>query len=395
MVLKVLCLDGEGGYGGSSRSLYESLAAMDRRAIEPIIWCARKGPIVERYGALGMTCTAEPLMPRFTSLPRLSRSLYGLLRVALAFRAARPLLGRLAQAANEADIVHFNHEGLFLLAHWLRRRCQTPIVMHLRTNLVDTPVARWQARMISRCADRLVFITENERASFVRHGGDPSRGVVIYNIARPPDASVTPHPVVTQDGRFTVAALANFALVRGTDRLLDIAAELKRRGRSDIRLVIAGDMRMRGRIPSNLKAADPSATSLDRLAKARGLDDVMLFLDHVAEPERVLTAAHALIRPSRGDDPWGRDVLEALAAGKPVIATGRYDRFVETGLTGVLLPEYSPGAAADAIVGLADDRATAARLGANGRARVLALCDGKARAADLLAVWHAAANPVA
>lgn len=391
----MLCLDGEGGFGGSSRSLYESLAHIERGVLEPSVWCARQGPIVERYRALGVSCAVQPLMPRFTALPRLSRNLYGLLRVALAFRTARPFLARFAAAAAEADVVHLNHEGLFLLARWLGRRCKTPIVMHLRTNLVDTAVARWQTRIISHCADRVVFITENERDSFARLGGDVARGRVILNIARPPADAIAPHSSVPQDGRFTVAALANFALVRGTDRLLDIAAELKRRGRRDIRIVVAGDMRLRGRLPRDVKAADPAATSLDQLAKARGLDDFMLFLGHVAEPERVLKAADALIRPSRGDDPWGRDVLEALAAGKPVIATGRYDRFVETGASGVLLPEYSPGAAADAIVRLADDRAFATGLGAFGRARVLSLCDGKARAADLLAVWRDATNRIA
>lgn len=395
MALKVLCLDSEGGFGGSSRSLYEALSHMERSGLEPLVWCARRGPIAERYSALAIACAVEPLMPRFTALPRLSRSLYGLYRVAHAFRAARPFLDHLAEAAAAADLIHLNHESLFLLARWLKRRSKVPVVMHMRTMLPDMVVARWQARTISWCADRLVFITENERERFVRLGGDPARGRVIYNIARAADSAAAPHPAVPQDGRFTVAALANFALVRGTDRLLDIAVELKCRGRHDIRLVIAGDMRMRGRRPRALKAASPGATSLDQVAKARGLDDVMLFLGHVAEPERVLAAAHALIRPSRGDDPWGRDVLEALAAGKPVIATGRYDRFVETGATGVLLPDYSAAAAADAIIRLADDRALAERFGAAGRARVLALCDGKARAAELLAVWQDAARRTA
>lgn len=395
MALKVLCLDSEGGFGGSSRSLYESIAPMDRSALELKIWCARQGPIAARYAALGIACQAAPLMPRTTALPRLSRSLYGLLRVALAFWRARPFLAQLLDAANASDLVHLNHESLYLLAHWLKRRSKTPIVMHVRTNLVASPIARCQTRLMARSSKRLVFITENERDNFIRLGGEAAHGRVIYNIARPLDAGVTPHAAIPQDGCFTVAALANFALVRGTDRLLDIAAELKRRGRTDIRLVIAGDMRMKGRLPRALKGADPNATSLDQLAKARGLDDVMMFLGHVAEPERVLAGVHALIRPSREDNPWGRDVLEALASGKPVIATGRYGRFVETGITGILLAPYSTSAAADAIIRLVDDRALAAQLGANGRARVLSLCDGQARAADLLAVWREAASGAA
>jgi glycosyltransferase involved in cell wall biosynthesis len=116
------------------------------------------------------------------------------------------------------------------------------------------------------------------------------------------------------------------------------------------------------------------------------------FLGHVAAPETVLIASDALIKLTRNADPWGRDIIEALAAGKPVISLGRYDRFVEDGVTGVLKPEFDASELAGEIVRLADDRAACRRLGEAGRDRVRVLCDGRARAADLLAAWRAAAD---
>jgi len=365
---------------------------MDRTRVGLQAWCAREGPIVARYAEIGVPCQVMRLMPRFSALPQLSRNILALARIALAFHRARPFLAALLRETSTVDLIHLNHESLFLVGRWLRRRRRVPIVLHMRTMLPQTAIARWQVRLINRYVDRVVFISENERDCFARLGGDLSRGRVIYNIARPPAEPARRHPAIPEDGRFNVATLANFALVRGTDRLLDVAAELKRRGRRDIRLVVAGDMRLKGRLPVSLRAADPAAETLDALAHARGLDDMMLFLGHVAAPEQVLVASDVLLRTSRGNDPWGRDVLEALAAGKPVIATGSYDRFVETGVTGVLLPDYSAAAAADAICALADDRAQAVRLGAAGRNRVATLCDGPARAADLLGVWREAAG---
>ena len=87
-------------------------------------------------------------------------------------------------------------------------------------------------------------------------------------------------------------------------------------------------------------------------------------------------------------NPCGRDILEGLAAGKPMISIGRNDRFVETGVTGVLLPEYSAEAFANALVGLDTDREIARRLGADARRRIAALCDGPGRASDLAKSWR-------
>jgi glycosyltransferase involved in cell wall biosynthesis len=49
---------------------------------------------------------------------------------------------------------------------------------------------------------------------------------------------------------------------------------------------------------------------------------------------------HVLIRPSLNNDPWGRDIIEAMSTGKPVIATGNYARFVKNGVNGFLIQDH-------------------------------------------------------
>ena len=117
---------------------------------------------------------------------------------------------------------------------------------------------------------------------------------------------------------------------------------------------------------------------------------MMQFLGHVSEPETVLAACDVLLKPTREDNPWGRDILEGLAAGKPVISIGCYDRFVQNGETGFLLPQYDARTIADILMRLDADRALARHLGENAKARVAALCNGPARARDLLEVWRSA-----
>jgi glycosyltransferase involved in cell wall biosynthesis len=330
-------------------------------------------------------------MPRVSSLPRFSRNLYAYGRAALAFRRAKPFREALAEAASKADVVHFNHEGLFLLAHWLNKNADTALTMHIRTMLHDSLFARWQSRVIARSTAACVFITENEQRNMAALGGAPRAQDVIHNIVPPVDSTIEAHPEIATEGRPKVACLGNYAWVRGIDRLIDVAAVMAADGRRDILFVVAGDMRVRERSAPTLREIARRGGSLVDYAEARGVADMFAFLGHVAEPERVLAGCDILVRPSRENNPWGRDVLEAMAAGLPVVTLGSYDRFVEDGVTGVLHPDYQPARMARALLNLANDTARRKQLGEAARTRVSALCDGRARAADLLDVWRKAA----
>jgi len=391
--LRVLCLDIEGGYGGSSRSLFQSLSQLPDSIVQPEVWCRRAGPAQAQYDNAGIPCAVTPGMPHVSALPRPSRNLYAFARAYVRFQASKAFRAELCAAVNERfDAVHFNHEALFQLARWLRPRTRPPFTMHIRTNLVPSPFSRWQARTIARNIDHTIFITENEQRSWRALGLRPPGESVIYNIAGPPAPEVEPHPEIPDDGRLKIASLSNYAWIRGVDRLVEAAAALAARGRRDVLFVVAGDMRLRGSLPGQLGAISRQGGSLADHAAAKGVGDMFLFLGHVSEPERVLAGCQLLARLSRENNPWGRDVIEALGAGRPVIATGAYDRFVESGVTGILLPTYSADDVAENLARFADDRALLGRLGAAGRDRIEKLCNGPARAADLAAIWKAVAR---
>ena len=385
---RILCLDIEGGYGGSSRSLFQSLAHLPEGAVQAEVWCRRAGPVQAKYAHAGIPCSVTPGMQHVSSLPRLSRNLHAFTLAGLRFPASKPYRNALRAAVNERfDIIHFNHEALFLLARWLRRRTHVPFTMHVRTNLEPSAFARWQARNIARVIDHTIFITENEQESWRALGLDPAHASVIYNIAGTADMAAKPHPAIPDDARLKIANLSNYAWIRGVDRLVDVAAALSARGRHDILFVVAGNMRLGGALPGQLGVISRRGGSLADYAAAKGVADMFIFLGHVDTPERVLAGCNALARLSRENNPWGRDAIEALGAGRPVIATGSYNRFVESNATGILLPNFSADDVAEKILQLADDRALVNRLGAAAKERIEALCDGPARAADLAAVW--------
>ncbi len=291
--------------------------------------------------------------------------------------------------ANGIDVVHFNHEALFLLARWLRPRTRAALTMHIRTNLWDTCFARWQTRIESTATDHLVFITANEERTHRALGGHGA-GRVIHNVVEVPDALPEPWPGLEDAGRFRVASLSNCSWGRGTDRLLEVAGELRAMGREDVVFVMAGDMRLSRTMPGVLGGAARSGGGLAEAADGLGLSAWFRFLGHMDAPERVLAACHVLAKPTREDNPWGRDILEAMAHGLPVLSVGSDTTFVETGVTGLLQGVFDARALAAELARLADDRAACAALGRAARERVARLCNGPARAADLLDLWREA-----
>ena len=326
------------------------------------------------------------------SLPKTSRNLVGHARSWCETMLWRSEALHLAEIVRKRfDVVHFNHEGLGGLAGWLCKRHDKAQTMHVRTMIPNNAFGRWQCRRMASCIDRFAFITENERENFEKVFGGVVSGSVIYNVATD-IGGVHRHSAVPRDRRLKVAVLSNYAYVRGVDRAVEIAQALTVDDRQHVLFVVAGDMSLRGSLPGELGRIARASGTLADYAVAKGVAKMFLFLGHVAVPETVLAACDILLKPTREDNPWGRDIIEALAAGLPVLSIGQYQRFVETGQTGILMPTYSAAGAAEHLLKLHSDRALLMRLGTNARTRIAELCDGPSRARDLLEVWRAAVD---
>jgi glycosyltransferase involved in cell wall biosynthesis len=84
-----------------------------------------------------------------------------------------------------------------------------------------------------------------------------------------------------------------------------------------------------------------------------------------------MTSLDILVQPSTRET-FGRTLLEAMAIGKPVIASrvGGMPEVVADLETGLLVPEEDPQSLAAAIITLLEDPSWARRMGEAGRRRV-------------------------
>ena len=145
---------------------------------------------------------------------------------------------------------------------------------------------------------------------------------------------------------------------KGLGVLLQAMDQLQRRhGSVPCRLLIVGD--------------GPARRGLESLSENLGLSSSVVFAGMRRDVARVLPLLDAFVLPSLYEG-FGIAILEAMAAGKPVIATavGGIPEFVKPGATGILVEPGNAGALADAIETLLADPDRARRLGANARALV-------------------------
>jgi len=162
--------------------------------------------------------------------------------------------------------------------------------------------------------------------------------------------SGTPLPPSPEPG--LVVSVGNFRTEKGHDLLLRAFTDVASSEQA-ARLVLVGD----GPLREHLKA----------LARSLGLGDRVQFVGHVKNVWPYLRRAAVYVQPSRSE-PLGIAVLEAMAAGRPVVASATGGLIeVVTSETGILVPPNDPDALARAILRFLRSPALAEAAGMSGR----------------------------
>jgi glycosyltransferase involved in cell wall biosynthesis len=388
--MKVLFLDIEGGHGGSSKSLFElvkNIVLIDEN-VKIDVWCKKKGEIHNKYKEVGVFTRVVSSMPKVRAVPRFSRNVWmQIIFFLIHWPKSRKFRRELLEESRNVDLIHFNHEGLYWLAFWLSRRTKVAMTMHIRTNPWDSFFARLQVKVIDNCTSSVIFITENEKKRYVELGGSEDHGVVIYNSVEIGDNNLhSPRPSLGSN--FIICALANYSYLRGLDLLIDVAICLKKIKATKVKFIIAGDISLTKSLPGKLGEIGRRKGDLSDYAKEMKVDDMFIFLGHVSNTKRVLLSSNLLVRPNREKNPWGRDILEALSLGVPVVSSGTYNKFVENGVTGILLDDFIPCIVAREIVKLSKNTKLMEIMSVNGINRVKKLCNGVDRGFDTLNFWE-------
>lgn len=254
---------------------------------------------------------------------------------------------RLWQAlrADHVALVHQHHGGRSV--RWVARRATgAKIVSQLWATVSETEGSAppWSH---AASADATIAVSQ----AVARLAGGAHTHVIYPGV----DVEAFAAPGAPQGGPIVVGAAGRFVPLKGLTHLLRAFRELS--DVPNVRLALAGD--------------GPQRAELEREARELGLGDRVEFLGWESNLAPVFARWSIFVQPSL-HDALPMTVLEAMAAGLPVVATSveGLPEVVIDGETGLLVPPADSGALATAIRTLSLDGDLRSRLGAAARRRV-------------------------
>jgi glycosyltransferase involved in cell wall biosynthesis len=350
-VRQVLLVSYSGGLGGAERVLLQFAGGMRPHA--SLTLACPPGPLARTARSAGIEVRElEWRSPAFGRRPS-ERA-----RAALRLAAHRRELARLAREAAPRVIVANGMRSAIAVSLPSRVRLRAggvPALVVVHHDNLPPGAAGRLLRVAARRADRVVVPSETvaeglrsaaaveviapgvERRSYPAAGDDPGA-------ATPPEIVVLGAIVPWKRPELALEAVA-----------------LARRHRPEVRLKVVGG------------ALDPGgALLLERLRARAGAPDLagaVEFLGPVDDPVPLLVRATALLHCAERE-PFGLAVVEAMAAGRPVIVPAGSEPAVSAGpRAGLTYPPGDAAAAAAAILALLDDPAGARARGAAARER--------------------------
>ncbi len=259
--------------------------------------------------------------------------------------------------ANEIDIVHAHVARDYPLAALVTARSQARLVLTRHVLFPLNPIHKLTLRHTARVIAVSQAIFEALRSQTIF---DASKITLIHNgidfarFERAREAA----PREQSKAGFRVGMVGHLAPIKGQEDFIRAAAIVCAQ-RGDVEFVIAGE---------DKSQKGENRTNLQKLISELAVDAHVQLLGWIDDVARLLPTFDLFVSPSRSE-PFGLSIVEAMAAGVPVIATKSEGarEIVEDANTGMLVPIGDSQMMAQVIQRLLNDAAERRRLADNAR----------------------------
>lgn len=259
------------------------------------------------------------------------------------------------------DVVHVHEPTVPWVSLAATLRSPAPVVGTFHAWSDDDRAYRLARPLLRRVVDHLAAKVAVSQAAAGYHAGalglsTAAMRVIPNAVEVPRFAGATPMEELRTDGEEILLFVGRLERRKGLEQLIRAFPILKTQ-RPGLRLLVIGD--------------GPERDACQSLLPARLRVDVD-FLGRVGQGElpRFYATADVFVAPALGGESFGIVLLEAMAAGTPVVASDipGYRSVVTDGVNGRLVPTADPRALAAAIGALLDNHALRAALAQQGRA---------------------------
>lgn len=259
--------------------------------------------------------------------------------------------------AHDIEIVHVHAARDYHLAALAVRRARRGRLVLTRHALF--PLRRINRHLLSGAA-RVIAVSRAVAESLGQNGViEPSKITVVHNGIDVEQFAPRVDAGGARDVKLPmlVGTVGHLAPIKGQDVFIRAAALIAER-RADVRFVVIGEDKSPER---------GYRRSLEDLVTELGLNEILNMPGWRDDMPAALSSLSVFVSAARSE-PFGLAIVEAMAAGLPVIATASEGalEIVEDGLTGKLVPVDNPEALAQAIHDLLDNPLERSRLGRNG-----------------------------
>lgn len=273
-------------------------------------------------------------------------------------KAARALAGICRE--NGISVIHAQYPRENYIALLAKRKLPgLKVIFTSHLTLYQNFVWKFFNKRLTKHNDCVISVCNEGREILVSNGVPEDRIRVIFNGI---DASKMPDrnrsylsDTVPQDSVVAVA-LARLSPEKGLDFLIDCVYEAKKKIRSRLTVLIAGDGDMRDELQAHI----------DRLE----LGDTVKLLGYRTDVPELLAASDIGLNCASSNEAMSFALLESLGAGLALVTTdvgGNRDLCEYAGRAGICVPYGDTKAFSDALALLADDPGLRAEMSANAR----------------------------
>lgn len=338
--------------GGAELSLVDYFRVLPSLPFEALLITPREGPLTDAARAVGADCRTVPMpeLVEYERNPNVFKATSDFQARAAYFASASRSLWRLAASLRgwKIDILHTNGLRSHLYGAAAAALTERHTVWHIR----DIIVKPWQLHLFrgaARWVDRAICVSEPARQSLI--GGHDALGrkaVTIHNAIDLEHARPNPYEVdrirdkLGLAGSFPVVTLVGQVTPNKGQADLLSAAPAVLAALPQARFLIVGQPLMGEQLYMQ---------GLYEQAAELGIADRVKFTGFRPDVAAILGASDVAVAPS-WQEPYPRTIMEAFAAGVPVVATrvGGIPDLIRADETGLLVEPHRPDQLAEAIV---------------------------------------------
>ncbi len=332
--MRILFLDQSGKTGGAELSLMDVAHPYRDRCLVALF---EDGPFRQRLEQVGIPVTS--LASTGLKISKDNRWWQSLGRLG----SLLPLIQKCSRLSLDYDLIYANTSKALVIGALASRLSGRPLVYHLRDILSPEHFSLSNLRiavgLANRCASLVIANSQATRDAFIKAGGNPSLCEVVYNGFEPARYQVDSgcrqrlrQSLSLPADAFVVGQFSRLSPWKGQHVLIKALTDCPQ----PVVVLLVG---------AALFGEEDYVEQLHQQVAELGLGDRVHFLGFRTDIAELLSACDLVAHTSTAPEPFGRVIVEAMFAQRPIIgaAAGGVPELIQPGETGWLT---SPGDAA-------------------------------------------------